>query len=85
MPRKGRRHPDSFTLIVVPHTEKASFSVRVPFWTVYVAAGLSVAALAVAAFFAVDYQGYVCSACRATPWWTGRHCSPAGSSTDDCQ
>lgn len=56
MPRKDRIRPDSFTLIVVPHTEKSSFSVRVPFWTIYVGAGLIVAALVFLAFFMVDYQ-----------------------------
>lgn len=56
MPRKGRRRPDSFTLIVVPHTEKPSFSVRVPFWAIFVSVGLVLVGLAGLVFFALDYQ-----------------------------
>ena len=48
--------PDSFTIVVVPHTEKPSFSVRIPFWTLYVAVGLCVIGLASLAYFAIDYR-----------------------------
>lgn len=56
MPRKGRKRPDSFTVIIVPHTEHASFSVRIPLWTIYVAVGLIVTGLAGVAFLLLDYQ-----------------------------
>lgn len=56
MPRKGRKRPESFTIIVVPHTEKSSFSIRIPFWSIHVGLGLCAVALAVIAFVAQDYQ-----------------------------
>jgi murein DD-endopeptidase MepM/ murein hydrolase activator NlpD len=56
LPRKGRKRPDSFTLIVVPHSEKASFSVRVPFWTILVAAGLCLVGLASLVLYVLDAQ-----------------------------
>lgn len=56
MPRKGKQRPDAFTVIVVPHTEKTSFSLRVPFWLLYVGLGLSAVLLTAVVFFAHEYQ-----------------------------
>lgn len=56
MPRKGRKRPDSFTLIVVPHTEKAAQSVRIPFWSIYVAVGLLIIGVVSLSFLLFQYQ-----------------------------
>lgn len=56
MPRKGRKRPDSFTVILVPHSEKPAFSVRIPFWPIYVAIGLSLVGLVSLGYFLADYR-----------------------------
>ena len=56
MPRRVRKRPDAFTLILVPHDEKPPVSVRVPLWTIYVTVGLCVVGLACLAYFVLDYQ-----------------------------
>ena len=58
MPRKGKskKRPDSFTLVVVPHDEKPSFSVRIPFWSLYAAAGLCAAGALSLGYLALDYR-----------------------------
>jgi murein DD-endopeptidase MepM/ murein hydrolase activator NlpD len=57
LPRKGRKRPDSFSLIIVPHTtDSQSFSLRIPFWTIYVSIGLVIIGLAGLAFLLLDYQ-----------------------------
>ncbi len=56
MPRRGRRSPVSFTLIVVPHSQRPSFAVRIPFWAIYVGLALLMVGIARLAFFAYEYQ-----------------------------
>jgi murein DD-endopeptidase MepM/ murein hydrolase activator NlpD len=56
LPRRGRKRPDAFTLILVRHDEKPPVSVRVPLWTVYVTIGLCAVGLACLVYFALDYQ-----------------------------
>lgn len=54
MPQKGRKRPDSFTIIVVPHTERSSFSLRIPFWSILVGLGLCAVAVSAVALVALD-------------------------------
>lgn len=56
MPHKGKKSPLSFTLIIVPHSNKSSFALRVPFWAVYVAVGLLIVGAARLALFVADYN-----------------------------